>query len=72
MPDPLRTVALPAYDRTLTLEPSKMFYKYPYAVMEQREDLKYFNKFFRTKQQANEYLDQIETEAKQCQEITTE
>lgn len=72
MPDPIRTVELPMFGRTLTLEPSKMFNKYPYAVMEQREDLKYFNKFFRTKQQANEYLDQIETEAKQCQEITTE
>lgn len=72
MPDPIRTVELPMFRRTLTLEPNKMFDHYHYVVMEQQEDLKYFVKFFQTEQQAHEYLDRIETEAKTCQEITTE
>ena len=72
MPDPLRTVELSMFGRTLTLEPNEMFAHYHYVVMEQQEDLKYFVKFFQTEQEAHEYLDQIETEAKQCREITTE
>jgi hypothetical protein len=72
MPDPIRTVELPMFRRTLTLEPNKMFANHHYAVMEQQEDLKYFVKFFQTETEAHEYLDRIETEAKTCQEITTE
>lgn len=60
------------FGRTLTLEPNKMFVHHHYAVMEQHEDIRYFTKFFQTETEAHEYLDRIETEAKTCQEITTE
>ncbi len=60
------------FGRTLTLEPSEIFDHYHYAVMEQHEDIKYFTKFFRTVQEAHDYIDKIEMEAKTCQEITTE
>lgn len=72
MPDPIRTIELPMFRRTLTLEPSEIFDHYHYAVMEQHEDIRYFTKFFQTETEAHEYLDRIETEAKTCQEITTE
>ena len=58
----LRTLHLPNYDATLTIEPSTAFSRYPYAVMGELHGVRYPERFCANAQEAHEYLNQIELE----------
>lgn len=60
---PLRRVRLPRYDDTLTLERSAMFSKYPFVVMGELHGVRYPARFFRTREEADRFLDWVEEEA---------
>lgn len=61
MPDAiLRTVNLPRYDASLTLEHSAMYHKKPYVIMGTLHGVKYPERFCASEQEAHEYLDRVE------------
>ena len=63
MPDAiLRTVNLPRYDATLTLERSAMYHKKPYVIMGELHGVRYPERYCASDQEAHEYLDQVEAE----------
>ena len=55
----LRTVNLPRYDATLTLERSAMYHKMPYVIMGTLHGVKYPERFCSTEQEAREYLERV-------------
>ena len=68
MPDAiLRTVNLPRYDAALTLERSAMYHKKPYVIMGELHGARYPERFCASEQEANDYLDWVETEYREAQ-----
>ena len=55
----LRTVNLPRYDASLTLERSAMYHKKPYVIMGTLHGVKYPERFCSTEQEAREYLERV-------------
>ena len=55
----LRTVNLPRYDATLTLERSAMYPKTPYVIMGTLHGVRYPERYCASDQEAHEYLDRI-------------
>lgn len=68
MPDAiLRTVNLPRYDATLTLERSAMYPKTPYVIMGELHGVRYPERYCASDQEAHEYLDRVEAEYREAQ-----
>lgn len=55
----LRTVNLPRYDASLTLERSAMYPKTPFVIMGTLHSVKYPERFCSTEQEAREYLERV-------------
>lgn len=69
MPDAiLRTVNLPRYDATLTLERSAMYHKKPFVIMGELHGVRYPERYCSSEQEALEYINRVrdtyETELK--------
>ena len=68
MPDAiLRTVNLPRYDATLTLERSAMYPKTPYVIMGTLHGVRYPERYCSSEQEAHDYLDWVEAEYREAQ-----
>ena len=55
----LRTVNLPRYDASLTLERSAMYHKTPFVIMGTLHGVRYPERFCSTEQEAREYLERV-------------
>ena len=63
----LRTVNLPRYDATLTLERSAMYHKKPYVIMGELHGVRYPERYCASDQEAHDYLDWVEAEYREAQ-----
>ena len=55
----LRTVNLPRYDASLTLERSAMYHKKPYVIIGELHGVRYPERFCASEQEAHEYLERV-------------
>lgn len=63
----LRTVNLPRYAATLTLERSAMYPRTPYMITGAWHGLRYPYRFCASAQEAHDYLDWVEAEYREAQ-----
>ena len=65
--NPTRSLYLPRYDATLTLERSAMYHKKPYVIMGELHGVRYPERYCASDQEAHEYLDRVEAEYREAQ-----
>lgn len=63
----IRSLYLPRYDATLTLERSAMYHKMPYVIMGTLHGVRYPERYCASDQEAHEYLDRVEAEYREAQ-----
>ena len=65
--NPIRSLYLPRYDASLTLEHSTMYHKKPYVIMGELHGVRYPERYCASDQEAHEYLDRVEAEYRAAQ-----